>query len=171
MGLLLLGVGACFHCCVRKRRHTLQTQWSIVSTRCRNAHARLDNPGLSHNNTRAVRGGQWHYGCGRNTDDFPFNTPLSSRLFQVLTGAEMLEVLFSSFFITFPPHGTPNPFAHNKEQEVILLGLYRTIPMCVERKVCLGGWEQASEWKETGRDEKRGREMIKAQESWSNRRQ
>lgn len=57
MELLLLGVGACLHCCVRKHRHTLQTQWSIVSTRCRNAHGRLDNPGLSHNNTRAVRGG------------------------------------------------------------------------------------------------------------------
>lgn len=57
MELLLLGVGACLHCCVRKHRHTLQTQWPIVSTRCRNAHGRLDNPGLSHNNTRAVRGG------------------------------------------------------------------------------------------------------------------
>lgn len=57
MELLLLGVGACLHCCVRKHRHTLQTQWSIVSTRCRNAHGRLDNPGLSHNNTRAARGG------------------------------------------------------------------------------------------------------------------
>lgn len=54
MELLLLGVGACLHCCVRKHRHTLQTQWSIVSTRCRNAHGRLDNPGLSHNNTRAM---------------------------------------------------------------------------------------------------------------------
>lgn len=52
MELLLLGVGACLHCCVRKHRHTLQTQWSIVSTRCRNAHGRLDNPGLTHNNTR-----------------------------------------------------------------------------------------------------------------------
>ncbi len=57
MELLLLSVGACLHCCVRKHRHTLQTQWSIVSTQCRNAHGRLDNPGLSHNNTQAMRGG------------------------------------------------------------------------------------------------------------------
>lgn len=101
-------------------------------------------------------GGQWHYGSGRNTDDFPFNTPLSSRLFQVKTGAEMLEVLFSSFFITFPPSCLPLMgrrihLLTIKSRRLfcwVSIGQYQ----CVCKVKCV--WEAESERKETERDEK-----------------